>query len=653
MPRLPALTVRQPVSAFDLSPALDCRAGLEHARVEAVDTAVRWIDAERDHHIGVCAGTVRPSPQDYDGLAFGGSYGEEEGYGYEFSDDPLASGGLGPSDASTQARPGHATGPRGDRDVAEQVSGSNVQVHGVDEADIVKNDNKHVYLLAHGQLRIVQAWPPESARVVGSADVSGEPLRLFVSESEAVVFSSVSDERIPRTKVTVFDIRDRSQPRQLRQLMLPGAYVAARRIGSVVHAVVWQRRYPVLDHVFRSTLPPRLCRPDLDDVYGEVRDRIVHYIQTTNDSVWLPTVGVAEGAGRLTTKVGCNRYRRLDNDIDATTSVVSFDIRGGEPSMVSILDQPGVVYASPGYLYLAVVDRLGDLRALSDQQPSTRGVSSLSAVHRFRLDGPRARYAGSGLIAGEPINQFAMDEHDGRLRVAAHDGAGTNSITVLGAGAGSLVVEGHLRDIAPKEEIRSVRFVGNRGYVVTFRQVDPLFAFDLTGGQPRQLGELKIPGYATYIHPLGDNQLLTVGFGASDPEAPNRNDAVRLQLVDVQDPTKPRLAHVEVIGRRGSWSDVQREHLAFNYFAARQLLLLPITVHTQRSEDPDSGFTGLMAYRADMQDGFELLGQAANPGGWSTKRTIVMDDYVLSLTDQTLKVNRLSDLAQMVAEIPL
>jgi uncharacterized secreted protein with C-terminal beta-propeller domain len=416
--------------------------------------------------------------------------------------------------------------------------------------------------------------------------------------------------------------------------------------------VVRQPKYPVLDHLGGWRRPPFLCGPRRDAAYDRLGDRMVDYIEQQPPSAWLPSVKVS-GGGPPTEKVGCNRYHRPDHGVDAVTSVVSFDIRGGEPSMVSIYDDAQVVYASPRHLYIVATADPGVVDDLGHLQPATKDNRVLSAVHRFALDGAVARYAGSGLIPGEPLNQFALDEHEGRLRVASHGGTSENSITVLADNNGSLTIQGALLNIAPGEDIRSARFVGPRGYLVTFRKIDPLFAIDLAGAAPKLLGELKIPGYATYIHPLDPHRLLTVGFGASDPDQPSINDAVRLQLVDVQDPRTPQLAHVEVIGKRGSTSAAQHEHLAFNYFAPKELLLLPINVRRQLPDEPETSFNGLMAYRVSMQEGFNLVGSVPSPDGWSTKRTIVMDDYVLSFSRTTLKINHLTNLAKTVAEVRL
>ncbi len=662
VPKLGLLPERAPASAYDLSPVGDCDTRIRPAREAAIRAAKKWMEERRKVHEGICDGSLPWSEAEprfplYGPHKYYRSYGgEEDGYGYEFADDPLSAGGGGVAAAARGAQ-NHAV--RGFGSFAANASRTNVQVRGVDEADILKNDNKYAYVVHDSALKIVQAWPPERARVIGTLAVDGEPLSLFVTPSKAVVFSTVSGEHAARTQAAIVDLTDRSNPRLDRLLDLPGELIAARRIGTAIHAVVTQTRYPVLERIGRWRLPPKLCGGTYFEMYEDRSDRMVELIRSQPDLAWLPHVKLSRGAnGPSQTLAGCNQYGRASEERDANTSIVSFDLHGGPPSIVSIFDAPTVVYASAKTIYLASLDRRGLLEDLRQHHPSTNDeVNKVTAIHRFRLDGATAHYAGTGLVPGELINQFAMDEYEGKLRVATHTAAATSissTVAVLVDSAGSMVIGGWVGGIAPGERMRSVRFVGDRGYLVTFRQVDPLFAFDLRQAKPILLGELKIPGYATYIHPLAPDQLLTVGFGSSNPKRPERNDSVRLQLVDVNNPHQPRLAHVEIIGPRGSKSEAQESHLAFNYFAPRELLLLPIEVTRTAGKQPGlHGFTGLLAYTASMKAGFRQLGRIDSSKVGKVRRTAVLDDYVLSLTGSYLSLHRLDELGKSVAEVSL
>jgi hypothetical protein len=208
--------------------------------------------------------------------------------------------------------------------------------------------------------------------------------------------------------------------------------------------------------------------------------------------------------------------------------------------------------------------------------------------------------------------------------------------------------------LAPTEDIRSVRFDGDRGYIVTFKKTDPLFVLGLSDPTaPRVEAELKIPGFSTYMHRLDEGHLLTIGYDADDMGSFAYFDGVLLQIFDVRDAQNPVLAHREVIGTRGSSSEALTNHLAFNYFAPRGLLLLPMTV----CEGGGNGaygstmtFSGLMVYGVSTGAGFSSLGRVAHPPAsnatcwnWWTnassevRRSIVMDDYVFSISDSRIR----------------
>jgi hypothetical protein len=224
--------------------------------------------------------------------------------------------------------------------------------------------------------------------------------------------------------------------------------------------------------------------------------------------------------------------------------------------------------------------------------------------------------------------------------------------------------------LAPTEDIRSVRFDGDKGYVVTFKKTDPLFVIDLAQPtRPRVLGELKIPGFSTYMHKMDETHLLTIGYDADDQGDFAWFAGVALQIFDVTNPTDPKLQFKHVIGTRGSSSEALTNHLAFTYYAPKDLLALPMTVCEGGSGGMHADtmtFSGLMVFDATVEEGFSLKGQVAFPpsewatcGNWWTdassqvKRSLVIDDFVYSLSDKLLKVNALADLGKDLASVAL
>jgi uncharacterized secreted protein with C-terminal beta-propeller domain len=340
---------------------------------------------------------------------------------------------------------------------------------------------------------------------------------------------------------------------------------------------------------------------------------------------------------------GCNLYGDDREEPQHETSVISFDLAGGPASMVTTLTGAHHLYASATSLYVTRPERKDRLGA----HPSLRGAAEGTPIDAFALAGAEARYAGTALVAGQVLDQFAMDEHDGRLRVATmarHGEVVSVTLSVIGKGSGSPAIEGWIGGIAPTEQIRAVRFAGDRAYVVTFRQVDPLFVLDLSGGQPKRLGELHVPGFATYIHPVDDRHLLTIGLDTNEANGAVRTGGVRLQIVDVEAPLQPKLLHLEILPEQHS--EALHEHLAFTYLGPpRNLLVLPVGAHIGAPST-------FVVYEAAVAGGFRLLGRPA-PADHAVERTLVMDDHVVAVSRTVVEAWTLNDLGKSVASVRL
>jgi hypothetical protein len=593
----------------------------------------------------------------------GGGYGEGIGLG--------SIGTLGHGSAAAMVRPSGATTVSR----ASSASGTNNQVAGVDEADFVKNDGAYVYVVANGALRIVEAMNP---RVLSVMRLPGTARELFVEGDRAVVYLSSGDRKRSeckygydcvfagdgtRTTVLVVDVKDRARPFTVRKIDLSGSLMAARRIGQTVHTVVadndpiepayttWLDDLPWC-HENEPVVVARFAR-----LKRENEERI------RRAAAVFPTLTDRGHERNL-----CDILRTPAADGQAFTSVVSFDMNSDKAKVTTatIQSRPGAVFASDTGLYLAV----GHSSRRGDDGDRTY-------VHKLRIGASpsETRYMASGSVPGHVLNQFSMDEWQGKLRIATTTGRvpdpnveSTVSILAESEGRG-LVQLGAIEHIAPTEDIRAVRFDGDRAYVVTFKKTDPLFVLDLhDASAPRILGELKIPGFSTYIHRIDPTHLLSIGFDARDHGSFAYFDGVLLQLFDVTNPTEPVLLHRETIGTRGSSSEAATDHLAFNYFADKGLLAIPITL-CEGGGDGVNGdklaFSGLLLYDVDRDRGFRRLGgvdhgrKGASCGTWwsnatsHVKRSIFMDDLVYSVALDKMKVQKMDRLGQDVADISL
>jgi hypothetical protein len=567
---------------------------------------------------------------------------------------------------------------------ARSASGTNNQVSGVDEADIVKNDGRYVYLAINGALRIVEALNP---RVLSVTKLPGIVRELFVQGDRAVVYVAIGGNGQKRctygydcvfsgdgsgTKIMIFDVSNRAAPALVRSIDLSGSLLAARRIGNAIHTVVSDGND---DGPRYSTSPDDLemCSTPAGKVQAEfaaLKRRNAKLILATTS---FPVIREASGE-----RILCDNVLRAPlGDGQAYTSVISFDLQDDQAPAVTetLQSRPGAVFASGDALYLSVVHHRASRNAR--WYSFYHGVDEVSDVHKFRI-GERAEdtsYMGSGVVPGRVLNQFSMDEYYGYLRIATTRGRVPDpkvqsAVSILAQGpGGNLMRVGAVEGIAPGEDIRAVRFDEDRGYVVTFKKTDPLFVLDLyQPAHPSIIGELKIPGFSTYIHRIDPNHLLSIGLDANDHDSFAFFDGVILQLFDVTNPTEPQLLHKEKIGTRGSSSEALTDHLAFNYFADKGLLAIPMTL-CEGGGDGTFGdkltFSGLLVYRLSVATGFSKLGgidhgaQGVNCRTWwsransAVKRSIFLDDLVYSIADDRVKVQRLDHLGTDVADIAL
>jgi len=522
-------------------------------------------------------------------------------------------------------------------------SGTNIQVEGVDEADIVKTDGGHIYIVKGESVLIVKAYPAEEAQVVTEIDVGLTVQDLYVAGDKLVVFSYVEPYTVfydavmpeyenekPKTRVEVYDIRDRSSPELERALTIDGLYFNSRLIG---------------DHVYFIVTNPAYIDEDTA-VLPTIREGKTWCVVEAED-VWYPNIT----RGRLS-------YHTITalnvQDPDAEVTAETF-----------LLDAGTSLYVSMENLYIV-----------------SYNWSEGSVITKIGIDDGGITFRANGTVPGYVLNQFSMDEHDGYFRIAttSHNWVATTSQNWITVAEGNNVyvldenmkTVGRLENLAPGEEIYSARFMGDRCYLVTFRKVDPLFAIDLSDPEnPMVLGKLKIPGFSNYLHPYDEDTL--IGVGKETEEAKQGDFAwhqgIKISLFDVSDVENPReLAKIE-IGDRGSDSPALYNHHAFLFSRARNLLVIPI-LEAQIDEDDFAGdvppncygdFVYQGAYVFDIsRDGITLRGQVTHidddsllkSGFWfdseyAVERSLYIEDNLYTISQGRLKINDLGTLEEV------
>ena len=496
---------------------------------------------------------------------------------------------------SAEAAPGAGAVP-------DDTSQTNVQEAGVDEPDIVKTDGRVIWALEGGRLNAVDARAARP-RLLSSLDLSSHaPDALLRSGDRMLVLGS----GFRGAHLTQVDVSDPAKPVVMRTEMLEGDLVDARLTGRTARIVV-------------ESSP---------DALSALRLR-------SRASGWVPQRRVVNARTRSVTKrrLSCRTVRRPAVYSGAgVVTVYTVDLARGLPSVDAdaILASAETVYASASSLFVAT--RRWD------------AAGGATSIHRFDTSDPgRTAYSATGTVPGELLSQFALSEDRGVLRAASTKGFGDEAeslVTTLADRDGRLVRLGAVGGLGRGERIYAVRFLGDTGYVVTFRQVDPLYTLDLADpARPIVRGELKIPGYSAYLHPVGDDLLLGVGQNATGA---GEVTGLQLSLFDVSDLARPaRLAQVE-LGSRYSGSEAEWDHHAFLFWPATGLAVLPID-----SED----FSGAAGFTVSRAGGIAALGQIAHaPGGRDAfappvRRAVVVGDRLFTISELGAKASTLAGLA--------
>jgi hypothetical protein len=331
--------------------------------------------------------------------------------------------------------------------------------------------------------------------------------------------------------------------------------------------------------------------------------------------------------------------------------VLTIDLRRGLPwtDADAVMTDAQVVYGSPQSLYVAT--------------PAGQGTAGqdTTQIHRFAAtDAPETAYRATGAVPGHLLNQFSLSEHEGVLRVAstrepgppgdAADGRSESIVTVLDETGGTLRPVGQVGGLGRGERIFSVRFAGALGYVVTFRQTDPLYTLDLSSpARPRVAGELKIRGYSAYLHPVGPGLLLGVG---QDATPQGRTLGTQLSLFDVSRPEAPVRLHQRTLGPAAS-SEAEYDHHAFLHWAPTQLAVLPFESLGTLEAAP-SGYAA--GFRVDRASGIQEVGRIQHPEDrrhtGAIRRSVVVGARLLTLSDRGLLASDLATLAPQ-AWVPL
>lgn len=514
-------------------------------------------------------------------------------------------------------------------------SKTNVQEAGVDEPDLIKTDGERLFAVGEGKLQAIAVG--DRPRHLDSLPLRpGGDHQLLLYGGRVIVLSRGGGEFLPlrrgigyvpfanKTYVTEVDVRDPSELRVVSRLELDGGYASARLIGGTLRVVLISELPRAID------FPPP--RPNETSAQAIARNRAA--ISRSRLANWMPR----RAKTNLRTKtrvrrplVRCRDVRRpvafsgpgmltvITADLDRGLAVADSD---------AVLADGQIVYSSTKGLYVAT-QRWSDA-------PGSSGVTT--ALHKFDVSrAGRTEYRGSGEVAGFLVNQWALDEHDGRLRVASTNaplwwgGAAESEsfVTVLEEEGGKLGQTGRVGGLGKGERIYAVRFMDDVAYVVTFRQVDPLYTLDLSSPRrPRVLGELKIRGYSSYLHPIGGDLLLGIGQDATER---GQVLGTQLSVFDVSDLRRPVRLHRRTIGRG---SEAEYDHHAFLHWPKAGLAVVPVETAALGFRVARSGIEQIGRVRHGRPEEFDPI-----------RRSAVVGDGLYTVSGKGVKASALDTLA--------
>jgi len=623
---------------------------------------------------------------------------------------------------------------------ADSYSQTNVQVEGVDEPDIVKNDGKYIYTVNGNRVVIVDAYPASGMKNLSAIEFSSSVQGIFVNGDKLIVFGNgygnpiaygndgigiAEDAKMAATSIVapcryggcggngqfseiyIYDISDRSAPKLENNISVEGNYVAARMIGDYVYLVASKYAYYddylppvyVMDGIESKTLASDvLYYPGYEDKRFTFTTIFALNLDNdkTNEKVYLTgatssTVYVSENNIYLTYTKFLSEKDHADRLIsEAIIPILPAELKNKAneimDSGISIDEKyRKIVSLTQEYSFSLSGKEKEDFdsalkKSMSDVEQKISKEYEKTIIMQIGVDGNDIGFEASGEVLGHLLNQFAMDEFDDNLRVATTTGQtwggeSSNHVFVLGK---NLKLLGSVEDIAPGESIYSVRFIGNRAYLVTFKQVDPFFVIDLSNPEkPKILGYLKIPGYSQYLHPYDENHVIGIGKDVNesiDADKVHSSNAVyytaiggvKISIFDVSDVSAPKETAKISIGDRGSGSYALTDHKAFLFDKSRNLLVIPITVSELRDfnytygnyREPVQVWQGAYVFNVTSNNiGFR--GRITHIENQSTdsyqiydykyqvQRSLFMDNTLYTISSSMIKANNLDDMNEI------
>jgi len=513
----------------------------------------------------------------------------------------------------------------GSGDSSGEYSETNVQVEGIDEEDIVKTDGKYIYSVSDNEITIIEAYPPENMKVIVSMTADeiididfnysyARIVGIFIDSGKLVAISNIWVStgsyyywiQDAFTMISVISLEDVNNPSLENCIGISGYFAASRLMEDCLYVVA---NYDLFRFATEETdfNLPELCTAENRD---ELEPQRIIYDPEADDS---------------------SRF----------VDILALNLNSGKINYLSVIaGYTSVVYMSHNSLYLTNEKWIYDDGPVEPILIFESENRAFTKIFKLDIDMLNMKFVAEGEVRGHLLNQFSLDEYQSYLRVATTNSWNEleNNIFVLDE---ELELVGALEGLAPDERIYSARFMGETLYLVTFRQIDPFFVIDLSNPtNPKVLGELEIPGFSSYLHPVDDSHVLGIGM---------EDGRVKISLFNVSDPMHPVETGKYVIGTSYSWSEATWNHKAVLFDEDRGVLSIPISTYGYWLE-PDNismdRISGACVLKISIDDGIVLMGFVSNDGEIAD-RSIVIDGILYTVSSTMIKANDIGNLTEI------
>lgn len=584
-------------------------------------------------------------------------------------------------------------------------SETNVQVQGIDEADIIKTDGNHIYTISDRVLFIIKAFPGEDAEVISKITLEYYPNALFLKDEKLVVFGSIFDKVLlekygfkgysSKQIVQVYDIESRNDVKLINEVVVDGNYREARMLENYIYFVTNSFSdefypYPVIyrdgtietipaRRIFYYPLPYNSIQyvnifafdiNDIEEGYTfdiEQKTIVVDNIRNvymSHENIYITTsefINQWEISQEKTKLIVYDLLPRESKDLIDRILDVDSDILSDYEKEMKVME------IHERFIRTLKQSEQKELReqidVLTQRELDKYESNQYTLFYRVNIDGLNLNIEADGKLPGVLVNQFAMDEKNDILRVAVtlparwniikrESSKSENRIYTLDMDLEIIEVK---KNIAIDERIYSARFVDDRVYMVTFREVDPFFVFEIDNrGRITQLGELKIPGFSNYLHPYDENTIIGIGKDATDD---GRVQGLKISLFDVSDVSNPIEIAKWISDARYSNSNALYEHKAFLFSKERNLLVIPAfsyewvyEVKGDYRTGRNVGYNGALVFNV-YSDEISLKGLIEHESSFSwapaVERSLYIEDLLYTKSLGMLKINEIDTLKEI------